>query len=828
MKGISSNKENEDMILSSGNNFFDNNKSSKSHTLKFLSKQIKNSKIEKIYDFTVSEWMSNEQNIVERIQKKFGSCKIVIRSSAIGEDSVEKSHAGNYKSILNVEATSKSQIKNAVQNVVASYTKKGNTNMNNLVLVQTQAKNIQVSGVIFSRTPDSGSPYFIINYEESGLTDSVTKGLVNNSIKIFRKTNLSLLPSHWHLLLKSVTEIEHIVNSTSLDIEFGITKSKKIIIFQVRPITSIDQKPLLDSQIAKIIGQCKNDFRLKKTYHDSINDNAFFSDMTDWNPAEIIGNNPNLLDYSLYDYLIMNNAWCLGRKKLNYQNVSTKNLMAKFGNKPYVDIRYSFNSLIPKNIPDHLKKKLLKFYYKKLKTNQHLHDKVEFEILFSCYEPFIETRLFELKSYNFSNTEIEELKNYLVEFTNKIINNFDNFSKECSDSIKIMKKNRLKILYNLSQNNQTYKELLTASKSLLDDCKKFGTVPFSMMARLAFISSAILKSLIKNEQISYKSAEIFMNSIDSPLSRFQNDQIKFRNKELPKKQFLNKYGHLRPGTYDINAIRYDQNPLLISDIKINPKSAKNKSPKFNNVKKLLENSGLDFSKINFDDFVKKSLSQREELKFEFTKNLSDALELISEAGAKLNFSRDEISNLDISFILSSYKKYPRDSLREKWKTAISKQKNKKLIFNNIILPPIITSENDFDIISYPFTKPNFVTKKKISGKIINIKKITDASYMSKKIVLLENADPGYDWIFSYNLAGLITKYGGVASHMAIRCAELNLPAAIGCGEIFYEKLQHSSRVLLDCDNSQISILEHTESDRFIEEKQILKSLGYIK
>ena len=319
-----------------------------------------------------------------------------------------------------------------------------------------------------------------------------------------------------------------------------------------------------------------------------------------------------------------------------------------------------------------------------------------------------------------------------------------------------------------------------------------------------------------------------MNSIDSPLSRFQNDQIKFRNKELPKKQFLNKYGHLRPGTYDINAIRYDQNPLLISDIKINPKSTKNKSPKFNNIKKLLENSGLDFSKINFDDFVKKSLSQREELKFEFTKNLSDALELISEAGAKLNFSRDEISNLDISFILSSYKKNPRDSLREKWKTAISKQKNKKLIFNNIILPPIITSENDFDIISYPFTKPNFVTKKKISGKIINIKKITDASYMSKKIVLLENADPGYDWIFSYNLAGLITKYGGVASHMAIRCAELNLPAAIGCGEIFYEKLQHSSRVLLDCDNSQISILEHTESDRFIEEKQILKSLGYIK
>ena len=42
--------------------------------------------------------------------------------------------------------------------------------------------------------------------------------------------------------------------------------------------------------------------------------------------------------------------------------------------------------------------------------------------------------------------------------TNKIINNFDNFSKECSDSIKIMKKNRLKILYKLSQNLTVVKD----------------------------------------------------------------------------------------------------------------------------------------------------------------------------------------------------------------------------------------------------------------------------------------------------------------------------------------------------------------------------------
>ena len=43
-----------------------------------------------------------------------------------------------------------------------------------------------------------------------------------------------------------------------------------------------------------------------------------------------------------------------------------------------------------------------------------------------------------------------------------------------------------------------------------------------------------------------------------------------------------------------------------------------------------------------------------------------------------------------------------------------------------------------------------------------------------------------------------TKYGGANSHMAIRCAELDLPAAIGSGEQLFDSLLHASEVLLDC------------------------------
>ena len=59
-------------------------------------------------------------------------------------------------------------------------------------------------------------------------------------------------------------------------------------------------------------------------------------------------------------------------------------------------------------------------------------------------------------------------------------------------------------------------------------------------------------------------------------------------------------------------------------------------------------------------------------------------------------------------------------------------------------------------------------------------------------------------------------------------AELRLPAAIGIGEIIYEKIDDAEKILLDCDNQQIIVLEKFKNNEFVEEKKILKSLGYIK
>ena len=804
--------------------------STKANTLKFLRDKITKSRIEKIFDFTVSDWQKNQSNIISTIQATFQT-NIIIRSSAIGEDSYQQSEAGNYLSVQNVKLSPKSKLKNNIEKVIDSYTKKDNFNLKNQILIQTHSTNISLSGVIFTKTTDIGSPYYVINFEEGASTYGVTQGQIGNTVKIFKKIKTTSVPKKWQKLLDSVTELEKILKSDLLDIEFGITKDKEIIIFQVRPITSIQEPPTekITGKISKIIQKNKKEFEEQNKMKRITGTFTIFSDMSDWNPAEIIGNNPNYLDYSLYDYLIMGNAWKQGRKMMGYQDVVASSLMRKFANKPYVDVHASFNSLIPESIPKHLKNKLIKFYLQKLSKNPHLHDKVEFEILFTCYDLTLETRLQELAEYGFSKNEISKIKELLLNFTNKIIEDFSAICLNSDDAIKKMKQTNLEVKKKLSYSDTNHQILLTSAEKLLMSCGNLGTVQFSTIARIAFIGTIIMKSLQKQGHVKSKVIENFMNSITTSVSELQNDFEMYVNNKLTKKQFLEKYGHLRSGTYDITALRYDQANQFFDKIKY----VKRNSDKLKNIKKmktpniLLEN-GLRFRKMNFWDFVSESLIQREQLKFEFTKNLSDALELIAKAGKNLGFSRNEISNLEITTLLR-LKNKPKFILKQILREKIVKNTEQKSLNNYLVLPPLIFSKNDFEVVEYMITKPNYISTKIITGEVIILQNFEERiPKLSNKIIIIENADPGYDWIFTKNPLGLITKYGGVASHMAIRCAELGLPAAIGCGEFLFEKLLTANKILLDCKNEQIIFLESENPDEFIEQKRILKSLGYIK
>ena len=144
------------------------------------------------------------------------------------------------------------------------------------------------------------------------------------------------------------------------------------------------------------------------------------------------------------------------------------------------------------------------------------------------------------------------------------------------------------------------------------------------------------------------------------------------------------------------------------------------------------------------------------------------------------------------------------SIEKQLRNVSEQEEEKHHISVSIHLPQLLIDQAGVHIIPFQVSHPNFITHKKVTAVQLLIKSKIDGLSLSGKVVIIENADPGFDWIFSQKIAGLITKYGGANSHMAIRCAEFGIPAAIGCGEQRFDMLLRSNKVHLDCASGLVS------------------------
>ena len=130
------------------------------------------------------------------------------------------------------------------------------------------------------------------------------------------------------------------------------------------------------------------------------------------------------------------------------------------------------------------------------------------------------------------------------------------------------------------------------------------------------------------------------------------------------------------------------------------------------------------------------------------------------------------------------------------------------IASSFKLSYLIRSTRDAFIVPMQRSFPNFIGNKRIEKGIIVLNAhLKNTPNLEDKIICIEGADPGYDWIFTKKIAGLITKYGGANSHMAIRCAEYDLPAAIGCGEQPFERIIKAKKCLLDCPGKRLEPIQ---------------------
>ncbi|MBS3116243.1 adenylyltransferase/cytidyltransferase family protein [Candidatus Woesearchaeota archaeon] len=793
---------------------WDSNKaviSSKADTLAALKPLLQKSKIEDLYTFTISDWKNDKKKILRTIQELFTG-KIVIRSSAVSEDTLEQSLAGNFQSVLHIDSQEIKAVEEAIATVLRSYREKQAESSFNQILVQKQTDNITMSGVLFTRTLEKNAPYYVVNYDDkTGSSDSVTAGRENQVMIIAH--DAENIPEKMKPLLEAVQELEQKIPSLPLDIEFAIS-CEGVVIFQVRPLAVNRHKERHDEEVKERVTSLQEKF-LKLTQKPAhlCGETTIFADMPDWNPAEIIGDRPNLLDYSLYDYVITNSAWHEARASQGYHDVKPAKLVELFANKPYVNVRNSFNSFIPAAIKNPLRDKLVAFYLDKLRHNQHLQDKVEFEIAYTCYDLSFDERSLELEKAGFTKEELRSLKQSLLQLTNTLVSNYQkNIDLDIKDVLSL---GELRTFLNQKVKNEKFtpKELINNAKSLLDECRRKGTVQFSRLARLGFIGKIILKSMVKKGIIFQDTYDRFYKSLNTVASEISNDFKKLLRHEISEETFIKKYYHLRPGTYDITSLRYDKNPTLFQ---VFPQAFDEETgygsfifdTEKEKIKNAFQEHGLQFSPDEFFEFTQKATEARELSKFEFTKNLSDALELLAEAGELMGFTRKEMALLDINEIFRSNALSDVEEMTQEWKSIIKIREEEKTIHDKIVLPSLLFSEDHFDLIQHYEAKPNFITQKIITRKVVNINSFDKEKIppIEGSIVILENGDPGYDWIFTRNPAGLITKYGGVASHMSIRCAEFGIPAAIGCGEMIFERVKNATEVRLDCKANKIEPL----------------------
>lgn len=762
----------------------------KAETLNFLSLKLKKDNsiiIPKLIFFEKKDFGKNKSLIISEILKKF-SKNIIIRSSAVKEDGHKSSLAGKYKS-LKLKNLNRILLEEKITKIIDDF-----KNKKDQVIVQDLVENMQLSGVIFTKDPITNSDYYIINYDTSGKTDLVTSGSKNISMKtIYVYKNKINYSKKFYKILKKIKKIEIILKNYCLDIEFGI-KNNKLFIFQCRPLINTKKSIKIGEHLTNIKK------KIIKINHNPYfnNKKTILSNMADWNPAEMIGSQPKPLAISLYSELITNEVWAKQRKEYGYLDVRPNTLMYNIYGKPFIDVRTDFNSFMPVGLNEKLSKKIIGNRVNYLSKNKYLHDKIEFEVIETCFNFKTKKNLEKYLSKKDSKSYIYKLK-----FLTKKIISKDNLKKE---------KNKLdKLFHSIKSLNKKKLSHIQNIFFLIQICKNEGTLPFAGLARCAFIGTSILNSLVKMKILSNLEKNKFYESINSISKNIKNDSINiWRNRKL-RSNFINKYGHLRPLTYSINSKNYKEN--LKNYFPQNSKLVKKKDKKFslNYLQKIKVNNQLKKEKLNISsnelfDFIKRSIKYREYGKYVFSKCINEIfLNLISLA-KETKINRNEIDYIDIDTIIKSYNNLKSDKLKKELRKLIIENKKKEFITKKINLPDVISSEKDIYAFETSIAKGNFFSNKNIITRCKEYNQNLKDSSLKNKIILIENADPGYDFIFNKNISGLITRYGGANSHMSIRCMEENLPACIGIGESKFNMLKNSKIIELNCSLKIINII----------------------
>ncbi|MDD5052056.1 MAG: PEP/pyruvate-binding domain-containing protein [Sulfuricurvum sp.] len=737
--------------------------------------------------FSIEEFLNDQEGILQSIAETFD--KVIVRSSAKEEDGFDASHAGCFLSLPNIEAKNKVECASAIQSVIASY---GDLDIQNEFFIQPMLSDVSCSGVLFTSDPDTFAPYLIANMDFSGSTDGVTAGHKNTlkTFVCFKHRESELEEGYQKALVHMAKELESVLDNPALDIEFAFINDK-LYLLQVRALTSKTTLDLSCIDMSDALHKVSKKIKKLSIPHPALlGSRVIYGVMPDWNPAEIIGIRPKKLALSLYKELVTDSVWAYQRDNFGYRNLRSHPLLVDFLGVPYIDVRVSFNSFVPKGLDEEIAGKLIDYYLDSLEGSPHFHDKVEFEILFSCYTLDLPARLQKLRGYSFREDELKQIEFSLLQLTNNVIKQDGGLYKKDIAKVEQLKKRHRAIV-------DSHLSLVDKIYWLIEECKRYGTLPFAGIARAAFMATQFLDSFVSLGILSVNQKQNFLYSLNTVSKRLSTDLLRVFEEKMSKDDFLEEYGHLRPGTYDINSLTYAE----AFDAYFNSKPYDCKSIDFEwepfqkeMIASMLLENNLEISFDELTNFIREAIEAREYAKLIFTKSLSQVLVYIEEYGARLGISRADMAHLSIGEIMRLYSSVEASDVAELFDKEIRRNKHEYVFTQAVKFPSLLVTSEDIYHYSLEEGEPNFITLKSV---VAQVSIWNEKESIKDKIVCIENADPGYDFLLTKGIAGLITCYGGVNSHMAIRCAESGIPAIIGAGEKLFSNYTRANVIELD-------------------------------
>jgi len=715
----------------------------------------------------------SESEQVEIIRGFLETCHgktVAVRSSADQEDSSGASFAGMYITRLRVQGTEQA-IRATADEVCSSGTQKTKvmahyaeqrglklTESGVSVIVQEMIE-ADMSGVIFSHDLAKPDGYYAVSVS-SGVGETIVGGAANGRlIRIARGVKPTSVKDVWlRKLIVAMKAIERRFRSSSLDVEFAV-QDGTLYILQCRPITTAQaamdkaSEKLLIERIKSVNKLVASRFR-----------GDVLGDMIDINPVELLGVTPTPLDISIFKYLFADNIVERVRRDMGYDPLDIGVLRVVEG-KPYVSMCAAAFSFRPHGISDEIYERMVRVYRNALVSNPALQSRVEFDVFAMSYGEKLERVMQEAK---FDDNE----KSIVREAFLRIGEVFSRVSTAQAEN------------FNAFADDYEQRTAAMSSAPLSDILEHVarGTEMFARVARLAFYWKSRFEELHPWEDLNV----LMGGHIRSVNERLQSDLVACRNGTITREEVVARYGHLRPGQFSVFGESYadDPNAYLFAQME---RAELTQSQRQTHV----------FEDATEFRHIVTFMEARERMKFLFSQSLHLFATKLKRQLARQGISECDASQVSWNDLLICLNGSP--LLR-----ATSYTKHEPAVLLPDVIIPGLTN---LGIITFSEAMPSYITTSTVKARVCVLERLGVKADVRGALVLLPNADPGYDFLFHSGAVGIITKVGGPASHMCIRSIELQMPACIGCGESVYQKLAAAHSAVLDCGTRQIIVLD---------------------